>query len=62
MEGVGVGEEVEEDEKDEEVKENEEEDWVVGTTTAPVEVVLLDEDVDVEGWTKVMDVATATPA
>jgi hypothetical protein len=39
----------------------EEEDCVVGTTTTPVEEEALDADVEVEGWTKVTDVATATP-
>lgn len=39
----------------------EEEYCVVGTTMTPVEDAALDADVDVEGWTYVTDVSTATP-
>lgn len=39
-----------------------EEDCVVGMTTTALDEAALDADVDVEGWTYVTDVSTATPA
>ena len=55
VDGVGVWEE------GEDTVEEIEDRVVVGTTMTPVEDATLDGDEDVEGWTNVTDVPTATP-